>query len=75
MQEATVRMVRGAIHVSDPDPAEAQMVRNARHVLEGATETLNTPFCTLREARFTATELARSVADLLDIVEPDTTSN
>lgn len=68
--DTSVRLERGAVHINDRDPQDVVMVRNARSVLEHSAEMLGSAGCTLREARFAANELARSLRDMLDLVDP-----
>lgn len=65
-----VRMERGAIRVTAEGPEDRALFRNDHAVLDGATDVLGSRCATLRECRFTATELARSLRNMLDLVDP-----
>ncbi|MCF6526549.1 hypothetical protein [Streptomyces sp. JJ36] len=65
MSLTKVEMIGGAVWISDLDPEDAALIRNASAVLDHARALLRSPELSAHEARFTARALADALYDVL----------
>lgn len=70
-----VEMIGGAIVVSDVDPEDAQLIRNATTVLSAARAVVGDSAATLGEMRFAARCLADSLNDVLSVTGAEVDSD